>query len=80
MTKQNVKCDYEEVIERLLAEQRQTREVLNQIEMVYRTSPEFDGLSLVGGIKAIIKRYHEEQDKVRKLEKELTTLQHKKEK
>ena len=73
----NMTCDYDATIERLLAEQRQIQETLNQIKLAYSTVSEFEGLSLVGGIKAIIKRYLEEQNKVRMLEKELANLKKK---
>jgi hypothetical protein len=70
--------DHEAVIARLINEQVQTKKIILQIEKTLRSDPEFDGLTALGGVKAILKRFHEEQDKARALEKELHRLQHKK--
>lgn len=70
--------DRDEVISRLLAEQRQTSKLLNEIRRAIDSDAEFQGLSHVGGVKAILRRYQEEKEKVFNLEKELTTLIRKK--
>jgi len=66
--------DRDAVIKRLLAEQSQTNRLLDEVKMVIRSDKEFDGLSLVGGVKTIIRRYREEKDKNMKLERELSSM------
>jgi len=66
--------DRDAVIKCLLAEQSQTNRLLDEVRMVIRSDKEFDGLSLVGGVKTIIRRYREEKDKNMNLEKELKSM------
>ncbi len=63
--------DLNEVIARLRAELKQLRNREEHIIQVLSSDQEFHGLSVLGGIKAILKRLHEEQGKVRDLEDEL---------
>lgn len=63
--------DYEEVLSRLRAELSQSQEVRKSVELILRSDAEFDGLSVVGGVRAILRRYHEEKDRCRELEQEL---------
>jgi len=63
--------DLNEVVDRLRAE---LKLIIEREETVIRTitsDPEFAGLTAVGGIQTILRRLHEEQEKVRKLEAEL---------
>jgi hypothetical protein len=64
--------DQEEIIARLRAESAIDRDLLNQIRRVLSEDSEFEGLSLVGGVRAILRRYREEKERNFKLEKELS--------
>ena len=66
--------DRDAIIKRLIAEQSQTGQLIEQVKCAINSDPEFQGLSMVGGIKTIIRRYKEVQDKNMKLEKELTLM------
>jgi len=72
--------DHEAVITRLLSEQAQTRKILDNIRRTLSSDPQFEGLSGDAGVKAVLKKLHEEQDKVVSLEQELTRIQHNKKK
>jgi hypothetical protein len=63
-----------QIIDRLINEQNQTREVLNQVRQELYNDSEFDGLSLIGGIKTLKRRYYEERAKVERLNKELDKM------
>ena len=65
------KSDLNEVIKRLRHELAFTRDRIAQVELVIRMDREFDGLSLIGGVKTILRRFHEEKDKNFELEREL---------
>ena len=62
---------YEEVLVRLRAELAQSKEVKSAVEVILRSDVEFDGLSVIGGVRAILRRYYEEREKCRDLEQEL---------
>jgi hypothetical protein len=49
--------DLNEVIERLRAELQHERDVIQQVKLALSSSREFDGLSVVGGVKAVLKKY-----------------------
>ena len=66
--------DQEAVVARLIAEQAQTSRILGEIRKAISSDSEFVGLSLIGGIKTIVRRYQEERDKVVELNKELDRL------
>lgn len=74
----NAQYDKDEVIDRLLKEQRKKNNILNDIEKVLNSDPEFQGLSLVGGVKTILRRYREEKEKNFQLNKELNQIVRKK--
>lgn len=77
MSDESEKRPYEnpdEIIQRLISEQTQTGNILKQIRREINSCPEFEGLSLIGGIKTIIRRYKEEQSKNIDLTKELNRL------
>jgi len=71
---QKPKYDRDEVITRLIAEQTQTSRILEECRIALASDQEFQGLSLPGGIKTIIRRYKEEQEKNLQLERELTQM------
>lgn len=66
--------DLQDVITRLRAEMAQKLSALHKITQIVNSDPEFSGLSLVGGVKAILRRYREVQEKNRKLEAELQRM------
>ena len=66
--------DVHEVIDRLIAEQNQTRKIINDAKRALYSDSEFDGLTLVGGIKSLLRRYREERNKVEKLNRELDQI------
>lgn len=66
--------DPEDVINRLIAEVAQDKRLLEDIRRVIHSDPEFDGLSLVGGVKTILRRYREEKEASDKLRKELNKI------
>lgn len=66
--------DLPDAITRLRAEMTQKLGALAKIEQVVNSDPEFSGLSLLGGVKAILRRYREVQEENRKLEAELMSL------
>ena len=74
----NPKGDKEQsIIDRLIAEQTHSAKIFDEIKLIMSLDQEFDGLSLVGGVKAILRRFHEEEEKVKKLKKEISDLIHK---
>lgn len=64
----------QDVVTRLRAEMAQNLEALKKVARVVNSDPEFSGLSLIGGVKAILRRYHEVQEENRKLDAELKRL------
>lgn len=64
----------EGIIQRLISEQNHTRNLLDEIKKELSSDSEFAGLSLVGGIRSLIRRYREEKTKVEKLNKELDQM------
>ena len=67
----NNPIDFETVLQRLRDELSQTRGTLSQIQQVLRSDAEFDGLTIIGGVKALQRRYYEEKEKVFQLEQAL---------
>ena len=61
----------DEVIERLIAENTQQNELLERLRVEIRLERSFEGCSLLGGLKAIIKDYHKKQDEVTLLKREV---------
>lgn len=66
--------DPNEVITRLRSELRQSISMIDEVRLALTSDKEFDGLSFVGGVKAILKAYKEEKEKTFQLEKELRSL------
>jgi len=66
--------DPEKVIARLISEQSRTGRILADIQQAIDSDKEFQGLTLAGGIRTIIRRYKEEQEKNLKLKKEISSL------
>ena len=58
----------EEVIQRLIDENNQHANLMNEIRLMLCSEPEFDGMTMVGGVKALLKRFREVKDKVFELE------------
>jgi hypothetical protein len=71
---QHPDADPNDVLARIRAELAQNIEIVRQIKLVLSSDPEFYGLSIVGGVKAVLKRYQEERDKNFELERELKKL------
>jgi len=59
----------DDVIRRLMEENSQDKRTLQKIEQILSQDPEFYGLSIVGGVQAIYRRYLEEKAKNNKLSK-----------
>lgn len=72
------KYNTEEVIDRLILEQAKSNELIEAATVALYSTGEFTGLSLVGGIKHVLKLLHEEREKNLQLEKELRTYLFKK--
>jgi len=53
---------HDEVIERLMNENKQYLGLLEDIRLMLAMEPEFGGLSICGGVKALIKKFHETKD------------------
>ena len=68
------KYDADEVVDRMIAEQARTGNLLKEIQKVVNSTKEFEGMTILGGIKSILRRYREEQETVRKLNKELDDM------
>ena len=68
------KYDADEVVDRMIAEQARTGNLLKEIQKVVNSTKEFEGMTILGGIKSILRRYREEQENVRKLNKELDDM------
>jgi len=66
--------DYDDIIQRLRAEAASNKELLRQIRRIIDSDPEFENLSLVGGVKTILRRYHEQLEENKSLNAELSLL------
>jgi hypothetical protein len=66
--------DLEESLERTLAELRQIKNLVNLAKQALDSNSKFEGLTLPGGIRALLKAYQEELDKNVSLSKELEKL------
>ena len=70
--------DKEEVIQRLINENAQCNKLINELKLLLNVEiGDFDTHSLMGGIKALIKSYHEIKDKNYKLIAENVRLKNK---
>lgn len=70
----NKEYDRDRVNERLMAEIRQSHNLIDEARKALNQDNRFTNLTLVGGIKAVIRELHEKEEKVRKLEKELDRM------
>ena len=68
ITKSHPTTKPEEVIQRLIDENSQHAKLMNEIRLMLCSEPEFDGMTMVGGVKALLKRFREVKDKVFELE------------
>ena len=65
---------YEEIIERLLVEQRHTQATIKEIQELLRHDPQLDGLTLLGSIKALFKFYDDSKKEIERLKTELEKI------
>lgn len=68
ITKSHPTTKPEEVIQRLIDENTQHAKLMNEIRLMLSSEPELDGMTMVGGVKALLKRFREIKDKVFVLE------------
>lgn len=61
-------------ITRLLAEVRQLRKMIDEIQQAFRNSPQLDGLSLTGAAYAVLKRNNELEAEVERLDREIRRM------
>ena len=78
ITKSHPTTKPEEVIQRLIDENTQHAKLMNEIRLMLSSEPEFDGLTMLGGVKALLKRFRETKDKVFDLEVKNKKLEAKK--
>lgn len=67
--------DHDKVIDTLINENKQQKGLLEEIRMTLNSQGEFDGLSIVGGVKALLKKYLETKEKAFVLEIKLKKLE-----
>ena len=80
MTEQRPKhppSNKDDVIERLICENTQVNGVLEQIRLELRLEGEFEGCSILGGFRAVIKALHKQKDENVKLKAEIRRLENK---
>ena len=65
----------EEVIERLISENRQYLEVINEIKLLLCNEKEFDQFSMLSGVKTLMSRYLELKNKIYSLEERIKKLE-----
>ena len=63
-----------DVVDRLIKENEQYRKILSEIKIEIEKNKELEGFTIVGGVKALIKKYHDSQKKVWDQEKEIKSL------
>jgi hypothetical protein len=68
MSQDHPKISSEEVIQRLICENNQHANLMNEIRLMLCSEPEFDGMTMVGGVKSLLKRFREIKDKSFELE------------
>ena len=66
--------DPERVLERLLDELRQKDRLLTEVKEVLGYDERFRILSVLGGVKALMRTVKDQDDKIRSLEKELEQM------
>ena len=65
----------DEVVERLINENKQYLVLLNEIRLILCMENDFSGLSIVGGAGALMKKYLEAKDKIYLLEERIKKLE-----
>ena len=66
--------DPDDTINRLIQEIAQDKRVLHDIQRVINSDPEFEGCSMIGGVKAMLRRYREERDAHKELDRQLMKI------
>jgi len=75
MTNKFPTYDQEEVIDRLINENRQYLNFLNEIKLILSNQSDFDGTSHVGGVKLLMTKYLELRNKIYLLEEKIKKLE-----
>lgn len=63
----NKPIDLDAVVDRLREENSQDRKIISEIQILLRSEPELDGLSVLGGIKALLKLYKAQKKEIEEL-------------
>ena len=67
----------DELFDRIMSESRGYKRTLDEIQKILDSSPKFQGMTLTGGVKAILKAFNDEQERSFKLTKELESIKSK---